>query len=152
MRIENSRIQDVELIAGGLRKADIDEIFASSHHTPDMSIGMGLDVSPYCKTVFVNHKPMAILGLIPMTETEACTWGFCTEEVTKHKKEFYKFSKMQLKEMLKIFPVLFNYVDCRNKTSIRWLKALGAEFETAKPFGFAMIPFQKFYFRRKDNV
>lgn len=152
MKIENSRIQDVEMLKDNLRKHDVDEVFASSNATPELSLTIGLSISSYCKTVFVGNKPIAMFGMVPVSEIKACAWGLCSKDIAKVKKEFYKFSKKQLAEMLSLFPVIFNYVDCRNKTSIRWLKALGARFNKPELFGVAKIPFQKFYFRRKDYV
>ena len=45
------------------------------------------------------------------------------------------------------YPVLFNYVDARNRASIIWLKRLGFTIQAPEPFGVAALPFHRFEMR-----
>jgi len=45
--------------------------------------------------------------------------------------------------------LLVNYVDCRNKKSIRWLRYLGAEMSEPEVYGIEKKLFRMFKFVRK---
>lgn len=65
---------------------------------------------------------------------------------------FKKLCGEWVERMNKQFPLLINYVDHRNVTSILWLQALGFTFiELVPNYGHGKLPFWKFM-RASNNV
>jgi len=59
--------------------------------------------------------------------------------------EVGKRSRYYVLEMKRHFQRLENYVDARQKRSIRWLKWCGFTVENPKPWGTLGLPFHQFW-------
>jgi hypothetical protein len=71
-----------------------------------------------------------------------------TTQLDKNVGAFIRHSKPYYSAVRSTYPYLVNYVDARNRKSIKWLKWLGFEFEDKpKPMGVAGLPFYKFELR-----
>jgi len=90
--------------------------------------------------------PIAIYGKKAMGE-KALVWLVGTDDIERHKKDFYKITRKQIKEYLKEHKVLLNYVYAGNQTSIDWLKKVGALFAEPQPFGVFNQDFMYFEMR-----
>jgi len=71
-------------------------------------------------------------------------WLLSSKSLPKHAKAFLRRNKEYIDEELGNFGLLMNYVDARNKVSIRWLKWLGFSFDEAAPYGMDQRPFHLF--------
>ncbi len=87
-------------------------------------------------------SPVHVLG------DKAIVWMLASEKLDNIKLRFARHSRYFINLMLEYYPYLHNYVDCRNKGSISWLKFCGATFEEPKPYGLEGKPFMYFSFKR----
>jgi len=53
-----------------------------------------------------------------------------------------------IEDLWEKFPVLYNYVDVRNKASIKWLQFHGAVFSDPAPYGPGKLPFRYFQLKK----
>lgn len=149
--VRTSNELDIDLMKNRLRKSDIDEVWASHHHTPEEALRLSFEMSTLCLTVDIKGMPVVMFGIVPQTllSDKANVWLLATDGILKVRKSFLKHCKEFIGIMLKEYSVLENYVDARNTLSIRWLKWCGAEIEEAKPIGAEKLPFHHFVFLRK---
>lgn len=141
---------DIEMMKKHLRASDVQEVWASHHHTPEKALELSFAVSELCLTVDVKGMPAVIFGITPQTllDNSALVWMLATNRIRLIRKSFIKECRHYIDMMLIRYPILENYVDARNKLSIRWLKWCGAEIEEAAPYGVERLLFHHFSFRR----
>jgi len=153
IRVRSSTKADVAYLKDHLRESDKQEIWASHNKTPEESLKIGLQKSIFCCTV-ENSNPIAMFGIVPenILGQEASVWMLATDDLKKIKRRFARNSKVFVHMMLEYYSYLYNFVDDRNKESIKWLKYLGAKFEEPRPYGKEGKPFRFFSFRREDYV
>lgn len=72
-----------------------------------------------------------MFGIVPDTliGSSANVWFLGADEMSGIKKTFVKMSRQFIDVFLDQYPLLWNFVDARYTSSIRWLKACGASFE-----------------------
>ena len=129
-----------------MRDADIAEVKASHGLEPLESLELGLKRSRYATVVTFDGVPSVIYGLANccMLTGIGSPWMLASENVNNHLRALLKLSPPIVREMLEICPKLYNYVDVRNRQSIRWLVWLGFKFEPAEPYGLDNLPFHRF--------
>ena len=142
-------------LAENMRQVDIDEVYASSGHTPLQGILESVEMSTDSFTFLYEGKVNAIAGIREVNENSAVPWMLCSnviEDFKKtRKKTFYNGTKQWVDEMNERYQMLFNYVDARNEVTIRWLKHLKFEFpKLIEDYSFQKIPF--YLFMRVRNV
>lgn len=143
--IRQAMFHDIEALAPRMRTADVAEIWASNRYTPSEALEHGFEESDVCMTVLHKNEVAAMLGVTPA----GVVWMLTSTAVEQFKKTFAQLSRQFITELLKQYPVLFNYVDARHTQSITWLKWCGARFEAPVPCGPDRLPFCKFEFRRE---
>lgn len=135
-----------------VRKADIDEFYASSGQTPEKVLHNGFARSPEVMAGRVNGDLVCIFGVSPLGlySGKWAPWLVASPSMYRHRKQFIQHSRPVLDAMLKRYNPLQNWVDARNKAAIRWLDWLGFTIHPAKPFGYLGLPFHKFTMERHD--
>ena len=154
IKVRDSIKEDCYEVAYNMRKSDIEEIWASHNHTPLKALLISFKYSTLCLTVEVNGEPVCIFGCVPdsFLGDSASVWLLGTDEFNKFMNikniEFLRYSRRFINYMLSFYPYLYNYVDDRNKTSIRWLKWCGCKMNGAITYGMEKLPFHFFEFKR----
>jgi len=140
----------IEAIAADMRQADIDEIWASNHHTPIASLMIGWELSDRTVIITVNDEPCVMIGLVirDILAGTGVPWLLGTENALKYKRYFLTQVPAIINEMLNICPVLFNYVHVKNKISVNWLKRIGFILDEPSPYGYEKELFHKFHLER----
>ena len=106
-------------------------------------------LSRVCRTILLDGEPAAIFGAAPSSEEDSgIAWLLGTDAIDAHTRAFWLASREGLALLFTWFARLFNYVDARNQTSLRWLKRLGAEVAAPVPFGVEAQPFHYFELTR----
>lgn len=143
-------IEHVEFIAFNMRKADVDEVWASNHHTPIEALMSGWRMSNKSTIVTVNDEPCVMIGLVirDILSGIGVPWLLGTENALRYKRHFLIQVPIVINEMLNICPSLYNYVHVKNKISIRWLKRIGFIFDDPMPYGCENELFHKFHLER----
>lgn len=146
--VRDSTKGDAVSLAERMRRSDIDEIWASHHHTP-MDALLACRESAICLTVS-NGKPLAMFGITPdnFLGDSAVIWMLGSEDIERIQTRFLRHSRSFVEMFLRFYPRLYNYVDARNEVSILWLKWIGAEVYPAMPYGAEQLPFRYFEFKR----
>ncbi len=74
-----------------------------------------------------NGNPLVIYGLqrFNMLGRKGIPWMLTTVDSKNYRREFMVYTRKVIDEMLTECPYLYNYVHTKNKTSIKWLTALG---------------------------
>ena len=142
--IRDSAHPDILPIATFMRKADVNEIWASHMLYPYEALVHGFENSKVCITAEHKGVPVMMAGVVPINEETASVWMLGTPEVDRLTVRFCKISRNVVSILLGFYPKLYNYVDVRNKKSIEWLKWCGAKFESPAPYGISKLPFQFF--------
>lgn len=150
--IRDSIQSDCIEIAKRMRKADIDEVWASHRASPLEATMHGFKHSVACFTVEVHGFPIIIFGLVPdnFTGNKASVWMLSTDGIMSVGRVFIRHSREMIDLMLSYYPYLYNFCDMRNTVTLEWLKYVGAVFGEIVPVGIDNTPFQKFSFA-KDN-
>ena len=149
--VRDSKTGDVEAMKDNLRQSDIDEIWASHHHTPEAALRLSVEMSVKCLTIEYKDKVISMFGIVPATllAESATVWLLATDEFKKISKAIIKEGRKFIDLFLEVYPTLENYVDTRNVQSIKWLKMCGAKIEPPEPYGIDNILFHYFTLRRR---
>lgn len=150
--VRESILEDIVFLRNNLRKEDIAEVWAASHHNPEQALLEAYIFSILRHTLTLNNEPIAMFGLIPdsLLSDEANLWFLGSEKISKCPKSFLKACRVFIDSMLQMFPKLYNYVDARYEKSIRWLKWCGADVYGPQSFGVEKMPFHYLVFKRGE--
>jgi len=92
---------------------------------------------------------VALFGFVPVSALSdaAHPWLVGTPGLARVPGMLNRLSRSYCSAVLGAYPLLFNYVDARNTTSVAWLKRLGFEISAPQPFGVEGLPFHLFEMR-----
>ena len=119
-------------VAQDIEPSDAEELRSSTGVDDIMAIlAASRDVSFECYVATIDGRPVAVYGLSMLDHhgTFGCPWAVFTTHMRKYPKLLMRRSQDIVSRWKKMFPFLENYVDTRNKRSIRWLKRLGFEMK-----------------------
>ena len=110
----------------------------------------GFTMTDYCRSFFVDDEIAGIYGVVASLDDKKIGSPFllCTPKIKKIKIKFLKECKNRVKEMEDKFPILFNYIDSRNKLHLTWLKWCGFKIINEKMFN--KVLFYGFYKEKKE--
>lgn len=150
--VREATVEDVDYLSTRLRKADLEEIAASSGCSPKSALVEGFRHSYKCRVGIYNNNPFIIFGARPVVKGVGAIWALGSDDLLKARMEFLRQSKGWLDIVHQDFPLLFNYIDARNTVHIRWIRWLGFKFINKHPeHGVAKLPFYEFV-RITDHV
>lgn len=94
--------------------------------TPLKALWSNYRQSLICKSVFINGNLCAIFGVVGSIMGEsAMPWIAMTPEVQEHPMRVAFRFRRELGEMLKLFPVLEDYIEEENESAIRFMRLMG---------------------------
>jgi len=142
----------IQSIAADMRQADIDEVWASNHHTPLEALNVGWETSKSAVIVAVNDEPCVMIGLVKrdILSDIGTPWLLGTNNALKYKRHFIKQVPDVISEMLTVCSKLCNYVHVNNTISINWLKRIGFTIDSAEPYGYEKELFHRFHLDREN--
>lgn len=149
--VRPSHINDVQYLKNFLRKSDVEEIFASNHHTPQEALMTGFKESTLCLTILDHAVPVGMFGVNAKSlfSEEGIIWFLASSDLSKIKIRFLRHCQGFIKLFLQTYPFLWNYCDARNVEALAWLRFCGAVIAPAEPYGIEQRPFHFFYFKRQ---
>ncbi len=127
----------IKLLAKDLRPEDEAEIKAKTGTTNvQKTLLKGFTMTDYCRSFFVDDEIAGIYGVVSSLDDKNIGSPFllCTPKIKKIKIKFLRECKNRVQEMQDKFPVLFNYIDSRNKLHLTWLKWCGFRIINEKTF------------------
>lgn len=144
IEIKNAAMDDVLNITYHLRAADIKEITIKGN-TPKEALLRAYENSYECKILLLKNKRIGIYGI----SSKGIIWFLGTDEIEKHPFFFVRTGKKVIDKWLKKHKTLWNIVDSRNITHIKWLKLMGAKINCTKKFIINEVQFYTFSIVRK---
>ena len=124
-----SILSDVTTVAANMRQEDKEEIFAYSGTLPKEQMFYCFFSSKPCMTM-VGRKGniMGMYGVVPCSPKVGRIWMLGHKSMTSDYKDvraFLRNSPIELEKFHCNYPLLYNYVDARNETHIKWIKWMG---------------------------
>ena len=143
----------ITTLAEYMQKEDRDNAWAIAHISPEQAIRHSVGASIEAETWLANGKVMAIRGVSKGTflSPYACVWMLGAEGLRQYPVAFLKGSREWVGRMLEQYDHLVNYVDGRNKRSLKWLKWLGFTIHPAAPLGIEGRMFHWVEKRKEDG-
>lgn len=153
IRFVDATEDHAEYIAAFMREADRLELEASGRNPLDAML-RGWRTSTLRKTVLVDTRPAVMFGVAPLSAIggHGSPWLLGTRDALRLKRNFLVTSSGYVRRMLRLYPQLTNYVDVRNRASIRWLRWLGFTLLDPVPIGIHGELFHPFVMRAEENV
>ncbi|TIW56678.1 MAG: DUF2833 domain-containing protein [Mesorhizobium sp.] len=147
IRVVPVRAWHVRSIARRMRQADRDEVFAASGRSPAGALVFSLRKSSHAWTAMIDGVPEVMFGVgdLNILAGVAAPWLLGTDAVETHYVAFLRRSVGFRDQLLQRYSVLTNFVDARNRASIRWLRWLGFTF--SDPVEFRGQEFRQFELR-----
>jgi len=145
---------DADDIEPRLRAADRAELVAASG--PDvlgqLREAVTLSTGRGGRMAFVAEhegEVIALFGFVPVSalSSTAHPWLVGTPGLGRVPGMLNRLSRSYCSAVLGEYPLLVNYVDARNTTSVAWLKRLGFKIGDPTPFGAEGLPFHRFEMR-----
>lgn len=132
-----------------LRSGDAEEILATGRD-PERALYESYSASwPHVFTIFVDGEPAGVFGAAQGHEEDlGIPWMLGNDQLVTIPKDLVREGRIWIEYLSRLFPRLENYVDERNKVSVRWLKAMGFEF----PGEFIPLPSGHVFRRFKLDV
>lgn len=139
-----------ESVAANIRDADRAELWTSSRGDPLAAILRGMESSPEPLAAIYDGEPACVFGVWPFSALGGmgAAWMLGSRVLERHgaQRELLRLSQPVADYWQDQFPtLLYNFVDERNTSAIRWLRWLGFEFGDPIPYGVDGLPFLPFY-------
>lgn len=142
-------VDDIWWVASRLRAADLAELQALH--------GTGVDVQRVLwRAVRVSDigmaaiapggEPIALCGVAPVSlvSGEGSPWMLGTDQVERQARAAVVIGRHLVTEWAQQYRLLQNWVDARNRVSVRWLARIGFTIHPAEPYGAQHLPFHRF--------
>lgn len=150
LRVEPATIEHVYALAKNLRDADRAEVEAAGM-TARAAIRRCFRSGVMCSTAFVDGEIACMWGLAgTMISDVGHPFLLTTPAVERAPIALIKIGKNEVARMLRLRPVLFDYVAAEYSRAIGLLKLFGFTVHVPQPFGPTGAPFCKFELRRAE--
>jgi hypothetical protein len=125
-------IEDAVYLSKYIREDDIQEVRAMSGNDILSSLIFGVLFSDEPLAICGDdNKVIGLMGVIDNKDTDikiGSVWLLASDELLKYKRQLIKESLKYTEFYQSKYDILWNYVDKRNITHIRWLKFCGFSF------------------------
>ncbi len=133
-----------------VRRADREELWASTMHTPEQAIRAGVENSDQAMVGLVDGVPVCIWGVVhdSIIGPIGTPWMVATTALDKYARVFIRRCKEEALKSFEGYALLENYVHTKNTKAIQWLKWLGFSVsEEPEEYGMLREKFYKFKMR-----
>ena len=139
---------DIAKLKDSLRDSTVEEIRVLYDFTSEDSLTYSFLNSSFCYSIVAGDEVIAMGGIYKsMNVDKARIWFLSSNKLDKIERTFLRQCKVFISSMLDLCPLLYNYVDERNKPAMAWLKWIGAEF--GDTIHLKTKPMRYFEFRNK---
>ena len=105
----------------------------------------GIENSDLAWTAEDEDGPWGIFGIAPWYLDVGCPWFLGSDGVRKHRRFFLEQTRVYVAEMHRLYPMLVNVVDARNRDSLVYLRRAGFTIDKLIPhYGVEQRPFYRF--------
>jgi len=133
-----------------LKEDDVKEVYYSNGLSADNALPESIKNTLMGYTVLIDEKPEICFGINPpsLMGNDAIIWMLSSERIHDIDIRVVRHSRGIMDYFLSYYNKLINFVHVDNKSSIRWLKAIGAKFSEPEVYGLKQELFRKFVVRR----
>jgi hypothetical protein len=127
-----------------MRPEDVAECFAAAGHGPEEALVAGFEMSEQCFSLIGDTGSVdAMFGLTPIgNRLAAMVWMLCSNDTLRSARTILTQTSWYLDHFHRRYPILFNYVDARNKLHLKWVQRSGfIVLQKHDSFGFEGRPF-----------
>lgn len=144
--VRKTTIDDIEFLSENARECDVVEVKAFSGYTIREVLQKTPNLLKSSQTLEIDGHLIAVFGVVPNSDLKGVgvIWMLATDKFDEYSAVFAKICKGVVKDMLKGYNYVYNYVHSENKSSIRWLKWLGFSMSEPEPLGIEGANFQLF--------
>jgi hypothetical protein len=150
IQVRPPTLADLDAMHAGIRIDDLRELEAGSGPDVRLNLGRTLRRSPHRWAMDVDGK-LGLLGgvtALSLLGGVGSPWLIGTRELDRIPGALTRVALKYRDLALGLYPELVNYIDMRNRKSIRWLKRLGFTVHPDPiPYGPYKMPFLKFEIR-----
>ena len=133
--------EDCQYLADKLRYEDKREILDATGFTPISGLTFSYVSSEVCFTIVdKNNIPVGMFGV----SKDGAIFLLASNEIKRIRYSFLRESRKVVDFLNTKYPMLWNFVDCRNELHIRWLKWCGFKFLRKIKYGVSQKPFYEF--------
>ena len=135
--VREATIEDGYGVAEKMRKADQKELWSAFRLSPFEGVVDSIYKSTLAYSVELDGKVVAVLGIVPLNlvARSGVIWLLGTDELDRLGITFGRYTRPYLKEFIKEWDYLENWVHEGNSKSLNWLKMGGFTIEPPEPFG-----------------
>lgn len=144
--VSPATVEHAEALRGRVRDADMDEFMALFEGDIIDNVKTGLNLSTRSWAGVRDGAVVCVCGVAPVPEMprSGAVWLVSTYDLEDRPHEFLRHSKRVLREMISVFPHLWNFADARNVKALQWLQWLGFSIREPIPYGPYGFPFHLF--------
>ena len=133
--------EDCQYLADKLRYEDKREILDATGFTPISGLTFSYVSSEVCFTIVdKNNIPVGMFGV----SKDGAIFLLASNEIKRIRYSFLRESRKVVDFLNTKYPMLWNFVDCRNELHLRWLKWCGFTFLRKLNYGVNQKPFYEF--------
>lgn len=141
----------IRAISEMVRRADIEELWATSMRKPEEVIREGVLASDKAMVGLVDGIPVCIWGVVhdSIIGPIGTPWMVATSALDKYARIFIRRCREEAMKSFEGYALLENYVHAKNVRAIQWLKWLGFSVsEEPEKYGMLNELFYRFALRR----
>ena len=133
--------EDCQYLANELRYEDKREILDATGFTPMSGLIFSYVSSEMCFTIVdKDDVPVGMFGV----SKNGAIFLLASNEIKRIRYSFLRESRKVVDFLNTKYPMLWNFVDCRNELHLRWLKWCGFKFLRKINYGVSKKPFYEF--------
>ncbi len=147
LTLREATLHTCDELAPFLRKADREELWASSLVDPRTALRRSLAVSPEALEARWCGQAVCMwgVGTSSVLGERGSPWLLATDQLTRDLAiPFLRISRRWILDVSQRWGYLCNYADARNTQSIAWLEWLGFRIHPPEPHGPLGLPFHFF--------
>lgn len=141
---------DIDELAANLRDQDVAELRAVGLDDLAGAIAASVENSRLCWAARIDGRMVCIFGVAvhgTLLAPVGVPWMLGTPLVPTYRHRLARLTPRYIGEMIKVAPLLLNYVHAHNTVAVRWLKRTGFHLHPAVPYGPLGAPFHPFEMR-----
>ena len=133
--------EDCHYLADKLRYEDKREILDATGFTPLSGLIYSYVSTEVCFTILdEDNIPVGMFGV----SKDGAIFLLASNEIKRIRFSFLRESRKVVDFLNTKYPILWNFVDCRNELHLRWLKWCGFKFLRKIKYGVSLKPFYEF--------
>jgi hypothetical protein len=140
--------EHADALALVMREEDRAEAWAAAKLEPRAALAGSMLHSRDPMSFFLDGKIVGMAGVGQMSPYSRVGAPWLLSATLVWPPVLFRASRVWVREALKNYEKLENYVDARSKSTIKWLRWVGFSLDPAAPYGFLRLPFHRFTMER----